>query len=210
METKIPVLRDQTSSGIYKETLELIKVYCPDLEIPDNSTNFFDSDNPALVMLKLFSEMTEFLLTQMNKIPDKYRLAFLDFIGTELLPSSAAKAPLTFSLSEGSSDDYVPAKTSVAASNDPSIVFETSQDLNVTATGLNAVFSINPWEDMYTEHKEALSGKDNGFNIFWGDTSEKKIDHILYLGDDILLDIRRDATVNINLQGENRLNSIIQ
>ncbi|MGB9927640.1 MAG: putative baseplate assembly protein [Methanosarcina sp.] len=204
METKTPILRSQTSSDIYKEALELARSYLPELEIPDNSNKYFDPDDPALVILKLFSEMTELLLTQTNKIPDKYRLAFLDFIGLQLLPSNPARVPLTFSLSEGSSGSYVPAKTSAASSKDPSIVFETSQDLSVVATGLESVFSLNPWEDKYVEHKEALSGKEDGFSIFGGEENYgKKLDHIFYLGDDILLDIRKKTEVKIKFDGKN-------
>ncbi len=203
MEIETPVLRNQTSEDIYKEALELARIYCPELDISKDNSNYFDQNDPVLIIFKVFSKMTEFLLVQANKIPDKYRLAFLDFIGLELLPSSPAKVPLTFSLSEGSSDAYVPAGTAVASSKDPSVVFETSQDLSVVASGLNSVFSLNPWEDKYTYHEEALSGKENGFYIFGCDISEKKLDHVLYLGDDTLLDLRREAKVMISFNGKN-------
>ncbi|MGB9939414.1 putative baseplate assembly protein [Methanosarcina sp.] len=205
MEPKKPILFDQTQLDIYQEALELAKVYCPDLNLSDKGKNYFDPNDPALVILKLFSETTEFLLTQANRIPDKYQLAFLDFIGLKLLPPRPAKVPLTFNLSEGSSGAYVPARTSIASSEDPSVVFETTEDLSVVDMGLEAVYSVNPDKDEYTEHPDALSGKEV-FSIFGGDGLEKKIKHILYLGDDILLDIRRKTEVKIDFKGKNLSN----
>lgn len=206
MEPKKPVLCDQIQLDIYQEALELAKKYCRDLDLGDKGKNYFDPDDPALVMLKLFSETTEFLMAQTNKIPDKYQLAFLDFIGLKLLPPRPAKVPLTFYLSEGASGAYVPARTCVTSSEDSSVVFETSEDLSVVAMGLEAVYSVNPGEDAYTEHPDALSGKEV-FSIFGGDGLEKKFEHILYLGDDILLDLRRKTKVKIDFKGENLSNN---
>jgi hypothetical protein len=49
-------------------------------------------------------------------VPEKNFLAFLNLIGTELLPPQPARAPLTFRLAENSPvDALVPAGTQAAA-----------------------------------------------------------------------------------------------
>jgi len=200
MQNKKLVLDNRTSEEIYQQTLELASTYCPELTIHDEA-GYFDPENPGLVLLKLFSKMTEMLIVQLNKIPDKQRLAFFDFAGIDLLPARPSKVPLTFYLTEGSSVATVASGTRVASSDDPDVVFETGQDLSVVPAALTAVFSFNPWEDKYTDHSEFISGSEDGFSIFGKSSNEKPVDHILCLGDDILLNIQRPVDLMIHFKG---------
>ncbi|MCG7851655.1 MAG: hypothetical protein MIO92_03960, partial [Methanosarcinaceae archaeon] len=204
MGINTPVLDHRTSRDIYQQALELARHYCPELAIPDDD-NYFDPEDPGLVILKLFSKRTEFLINQLNKIPDKHRLAFLDFAGMDLLPARPSKVPLTFFPSEGSrSCAFVPAGTRVSSSEDPDAIFETIHGLSVMPAKLDAVLSLNPWEDRYTDHSTVVSGKEDGFTIFGKDGNEKPFEHALFLGDDILLDIRRPPTeLTVHLEGTN-------
>jgi hypothetical protein len=202
MQNNKPVLDDRTSEEIYQQTLELARTYCPELTIHDEA-GYFDPDNPGLVLLKLFSKMTEMLIVQLNKIPDKQRLAFFNFAGIDLIPARPSEVPLTFYLTEGSSvATVVTSGTRVASSRDPDVVFETGQDLSVVAAKLTAVFSFNPWEDRYTDHSEFVSGSEDGFTIFGKNPNEKSVDHILYLSDDILFNIQRPVDIMIHLKGK--------
>ncbi|MGP8323106.1 MAG: putative baseplate assembly protein [Methanosarcinaceae archaeon] len=191
MVIKTPVLDNRTSGDIYEQALKLARHYCPEWGIPEKK-GYFDPDDPGLVMLKLFSDVAGNLITQFNKIPDKHRLAFLDFMGIEILSAKPSKVPLTFYPAEGSSGNFVPRGTQVASSEEPEVVFETTQGLSVVPVKLNAIFSLDPWEDKYTEtdHSKIISGEKEEFLVFGGDDNEKSIDHVLYLGDDILLNMR--------------------
>lgn len=200
MQNKKPVLDNRRSEEIYQQTLELARTYCPELTIHDEA-GYFDPDNPGLVLLKLFSKMTEMLIVQLNKIPDKQRLAFFNFAGIDLLPARPSEVPLTFYLTEGSSVATVASGTRVASSQDPDVVFETGHDLSLVPAALTAVFSFNPWEDKYTDHSEFVSGSEDGFTIFGKSSNEKPVDHILYLGDDILLNIQRPVDLMIHFRG---------
>jgi hypothetical protein len=206
MDIKTPDLDSRTSEDIYKQALELARRYCPELAIPGDAM-YFDPDDPGLVILKLFSKRTEFLITQLNKIPDKHRLAFLDFVGIDLLPARPSRVPLTFYLAEGASGTFVPPSTIVASRESPDVIFETTQGLGVIPAKLNAVFSLNPWEDRYTDHSGVVSGKEDGFHIFGRDADEKPLEHILYLGDDMLFDIKRSPSeMEIHFEGTNLSN----
>lgn len=203
MVIKTPVLDNRTSEDIYEQALELARHYCPELIIPEKK-GFFDPDDPGLVILKLFSDMFEYLIIQFNKIPDKHRLAFLDFMGLEILSAKPSKVLLTFYLAEGSSGNFVPMGTQVASSEKPEVVFETTQGLSVVPAKLNAIFSLDPWDDKYTDHSKVISGDKEDFLVFGGDTDEKLLDHAFYLGDDILLDVRSlPSELKFHFEGAN-------
>lgn len=203
MVIKTPILDNRTSEDIYEQALELARHYCPELIIPEKK-GYFDPNDPGLVIFKLFSDMVENLIIQFNKIPDKHRLAFLDFMGLDILSAKPSKVPLTFYLAEGSSGNFVPHGTQVASSEIPEVVFETTQGLSVVPAKLNAIFSLDPWEDKYTDHSKVISGEKEDFLIFGGDTDEIFIDHVFYLGDDILLDVRSlPSELKFHFEGTN-------
>lgn len=200
MSIKMPLLDDRTSEDIYKQAIVLARRYCPELTIPEEE-GYFNPDDAGMVMLKLFSNMTGFLITQLNRIPEKHRLAFLDFVGIDLLPARPSRVPLTFYLAEGSSGAYVPSGTRVASSKDPEVIFETTEGLSAVPAELSAVYSLNPWEDGYTHHSKAVAGKEDGFLVLGRDAEEKPLEHILYLGDDTVLDIRKQVILTLHFEG---------
>jgi hypothetical protein len=200
METKAPVLDDRKSVDIYRQSLALARFYCP--EWAEKWQNDFDPEDPGLVMLKLFSKMTEHLLIQLNRIPEKHRIAFLDFMGVEPLSAQPAKVPVTFYLARGASGAYVP-EGALVASKDPEVIFETTKGLSVAPAELGAVFTLDPLNDSYTDHSRDVKEKEDAFSIF-GEKGELNLDHVLYLGDETLLDIRRPPeTLEITFEGNN-------
>lgn len=206
MTIKTPVLDNRTSEDVYEQALELARYYCPELVIPEKK-GYFDSDDPGLVILKLFSDMAENLIIQFNKIPDKHRLAFLDFMGIDILSAKPSKVPLTFYLAEGSSGNFVPQGTQVASSEEPEVVFETTEGLSVVPAKLNAIFSLNPWEDKYTETDHSKEE----FRIFGGDDDEKLLDHVFYLGDDVLLNMQSlPSELKFHFEGTNLFKEYFQ
>jgi len=198
MSIKTPVLDPRNSEDIYDQALALARRYCPEMKIPE-TTGYFDPHDPGLIIFKLFSKMMEYSITQMNKIPDKHRLSFLDFVGIDLLPARPASVPVTFYLAEGSKGAYVPAGTRIASSKDPDVIFETSAPLSVVPAEYGGLFSLNSWDDGYTDHSNAIS--ESGFTIFGKDEGELPLDHVLYIGDDTFFDIKRQATLTISIEG---------
>src|SRR5256885_16263817 len=71
-------------------------------------------------LMQVFAGYVENLIAGLNRMPDRGLLVFLDMMGTHLLPAQAARAPLIFSLTEGSPVDVtLPASTQVAAQPQP-------------------------------------------------------------------------------------------
>lgn len=208
---KTPILDKRTSVDIFKEALKLALVYCPEWagNFPQDIDNYFSPDgegpnDKGVVMLKLFSRLTKHLVTQINRLPDKHKIIFLDFVGIDLLPPKPASVPLTFNLSKGTTGTFVSKGTTVASEEDTEVVFETTEDLQVDDFKFKALFSINPWEDKYTNHSNVLEGNEEEFMLFGKDAAEKAIEHVIYLGDDILFYLKgTDEILEIKFEGNN-------
>ncbi|HBE16251.1 MAG TPA: hypothetical protein DDW51_01210, partial [Cyanobacteria bacterium UBA11367] len=160
-----------------------------------------EKPDPGLALIRIFSRMASLTIARLNQVPDKNFLAFLDLLGTQILPPQPAKVPLTFSLASGVSDDklvVIPAGTQIAAppleGEAEEVVFETERDLTMTTSQLEAVFVRQPDADLYSE----CTGKDKGFPVFLG---EKGISHYLYIAcDDIFtLPGSKNVTIKINV-----------
>src|ERR671919_631921 len=54
----------------------------------------------GMALLKLAARMGEIVIEQLNRVPDKNFLAFLDLVGIDLSPPKPARVPLTFTLAE--------------------------------------------------------------------------------------------------------------
>src|SRR3990170_2608896 len=201
MDIKPPLLDARKSEDLYEQALRLAKHHLPKWA-EKWGPQYFDPEDPGLVVFKLFSDIAEQYIKQYNNIPEKHFFAFLDFMGVDLLPPHASNVPLTFYLREGASRTEVPSGTIVISSKDPEVVFETMQHLSAVNVKLYA-FSVNPVEDHYSDHSEVLSGA-RSFSIFSGDKSEKPIDHVLFIGvNKILNENDHINSLRMKFQGSN-------
>ncbi len=97
----------------------------------------------GLALIKIFAYMAEEVVDRLNRVPHKHFAAFLDMLGITLLPAAAAKAPITFTLAEGT-DQHVPIPrgTQVAA-GEKDVVFETEQSILATPAKLVKVITAD-------------------------------------------------------------------
>lgn len=190
MNPTLPKIDLRKAKDIYDQAKGLAKIYCPEWE---NVGKEVADEDIGIALLQLFSKLSETLIGQVNRIPEKHRLAFYEFIGIDHLPPTAARAPLTFRLSTGSSEATVPARTKISTSEDPTVTFETLDPLTTVSFSLSSVYSFNSWQDRYTEHTSEIEDHDTGFYIFGGDEKEHPVEHILYVADDLF-----DFSIPIN------------
>ncbi|MBV9772668.1 MAG: hypothetical protein JO040_01880, partial [Gemmatimonadetes bacterium] len=142
--------------------------------------------DPGSALVSVFARMAEVVADRLNQVPDRNFLAFLDLIGTELLPPQPARVPLTFALAAGSPvDTLVPARTPVAAlplegEKDP-VVFETERELVVTRSRLVAAWVRDPERDRRTDATARATGAvELPFRVFEG---EDEAEHRVCFGD---------------------------
>jgi hypothetical protein len=140
-------------------------------------------------LIEIFGRFTELIIERLNQVPGKNLLAFLDLIGASLLPPQPARVPLTFMLANGSTvDGLVPAGTQVAAvpseGETAPVIFETEEELVVTAAQLTSLFVRQPEQDKYADYSSLINSiSENEVPAFLGN---RKIEHLLYLGHDTI------------------------
>jgi hypothetical protein len=148
---------------------------------------------PAEALIRIFGRFCELIINRLNQAPEKNFLAFLDLLGASPLPPQPARVPLTFYLAQKAEGATVPERTQVAAppaagEKDP-VIFETEQELQVTAANLDSLYVKDPIHDTYTDGSKLLPSaapstgqaavEPSLLSAFRGD---KPIPHILYLG----------------------------
>lgn len=177
------------------ESLKQVKV---------NSKGWCKADKPdaGLALIRIFGRMAALVSDRLNQVPEKNFLAFLNLIGTQILPPQPARVPLTFSLATGAKvDALVPARTQVAApateGEKEEVVFETERDFVVTPAQLQAVFVRNPNTDCYSDYTPKATGiEDAAFSVF---KAEVPIEHSLYLACDELFTLPEPKTVTLTI-----------
>src|SRR5262249_670936 len=158
----------------------------------------------ASAVMKIFARYLELLNEGLNQVPDRSLLAFLDMMGTNLLPAQAARAPLVFNLIEECPVDVtLPSNSEVAAPAQPTapsavqpnpeqnepVIFATTKTVTLSRGRLVTLYSINPGSDEFADHSAHLT---DGFTLF-GDMDLPE--HAIYLGHDLLFALAGDITV---------------
>lgn len=139
LQDHFPVIDDRRYGDILDEARARIPRYSPEW------TDLNESD-PGIVMLELFAWLTEMQLYRMARVPELNYLKFLELVGIELEPATAATAKIGFPVSPTFDRPtlIVPAKTQVAT-EDPDvqgpILFETDQALTAIRSELTSLQS---------------------------------------------------------------------
>jgi hypothetical protein len=158
----------------------------------------FEPRDRSAALIGIFARFGEIVIERLNRVPEKNFLAFLDLLGAAREPPQPARVPLTFSLAGGAAGEaLVPRGTQVAAppaagETNP-VVFETERPLVVTAAQLSSLLTLDPEQDSYGDWSDRLAAP-SAFTVFQGD---RPLEHVLYLGDGLLLGF--DAITDVKL-----------
>ncbi|MEH2032168.1 MAG: baseplate J/gp47 family protein [Nostoc sp.] len=190
-----PKINTKNFETILQEIRKLVPFYTPEWIVSDHK----DSGS---ALLKIFAHLYTGTLQQLNLVPEKNFIAFLDMLGVKLLPAAQARAPVTFKLSDGAiATVLIPAKTQVAAQaaeGDDSIIFETERNIVTTPAKLVDAYSVNNKEDsifpappnfLTVEKRTAffarlvLDAQKNKTSLFLDNTSEINAGDILKIGE---------------------------
>ena len=144
MSLPSPNLDDRKYQDIVDEAKRLIPSYCPEW------TNHNLSD-PGVALIELFAWMSEMILFRLNQVPERLYTKFLDLVGIEPFPSSAARAELTFWLSEVLAEGVtVPKGTQVGTmsqTGETPILFTTLEELVISQPELVAAHTSRSGEE---------------------------------------------------------------
>jgi hypothetical protein len=154
-------------------------------------------------LIRIFGRFAGLVVERLNRAPDKSYLAFLNLIGTSLLPPQPARVPLTFQLAANSPVDAVVPAGALAAAPPPDgeadeVVFETERNLVVTRAQLQAVYVSDTETDTYSDRTAPATGLvEEPFPVFSG---ESPTPHQLYLACDPLLTQQGSKDVTLTLR----------
>ncbi len=133
MPLEAPQLDVRSFEDLLREARLRIPRYTPEW------TDFNDSD-PGITLVQLFAWLSEMMLFQMNKVPERNYVKFLQLLDMELRPARPARAYLTFTAEPGAARvDPVPRGTVIAAvspGGGQPLLFETEEGLDLVPVPL--------------------------------------------------------------------------
>jgi predicted phage baseplate assembly protein len=136
MPLEAPQLDTRTFEDLVAEARRRIPRYAPQW------TDFNESD-PGITLVQLFAWLTEMMLYQLNQVPERNYIKFLQLLGLELRPAQPAEVHLTFTAQAGAPVvDPIPPRTQVGAQSATGgvpLIFETEKGLDVIRAPLTDV-----------------------------------------------------------------------
>lgn len=161
MADLLPKIDYRNQSQLENQLRELALQYCSE-EWPGEE--FIKSDLLAETLFQVFSKMTEIIIQQLNRVPEKNFLTFLDLVGVSLLPPGSARTAICFNLVKGAKGPaHVPGGTQISSDESPDgkpVIFETDGGLDVIRPGLFRAISISPDNDKWRDHSGVLFDKE--------------------------------------------------
>jgi predicted phage baseplate assembly protein len=128
MPLPIPNLDDRRFQDLVDEAKRRVMQRCP--EWTDHNVS-----DPGVTLIETFAFMVDQLLYRLNRVPQAHYLRFLDLIGVQLFPPSAARCDTTFRLSAPQEHPVViPAGTQVASLRteiEEPVVFTVERSLSI-------------------------------------------------------------------------------
>lgn len=138
MTLPAPELDDRRFQDLVDEAKRHVQQRCP--EWTDHNVS-----DPGVTLIEAFASMTDQILYRLNRVPERHYVKFLDLLGVQLFPPSAAGVDVTLRLSAPQPHPVaVPAGTVVATPRTETVIavtFETVEDLAIIACELKTVRS---------------------------------------------------------------------
>jgi predicted phage baseplate assembly protein len=160
MALPAPRLDDRTFQDLVDDAKRYVQAKCP--EWTDHNVS-----DPGVTLIETVASMTDQLLYRLNRVPDRHFVKFLELIGVQLFPPTAANVDVTFWTSVPVEAPLtVRAGTEVATlrtAQDEPINFSTIADLAIIPAVVEHAGSIHAVEDVVRDHDQALAGGDPFF-----------------------------------------------
>lgn len=153
MALPAPHLDDRRFQDLVDDAKRLVQQRCP--EWTDHNVH-----DPGVTLIEVFAWMTDQLLYRLNRVPDRLFVSFLELVGIELSPPTAARVDQTFWLSAAQDAILtVPGGTTVSTARNGAeepLVFATTKDLMIVPCAVEQVRSALT-DGAAHDHGEALA-----------------------------------------------------
>jgi hypothetical protein len=190
-DLQTPKIDKRDFNDILEELRTLARYYTPGWEVPELLAG---GKGSGAAMAEIFCRMMEDLVRQLNRVPGKHFFSFLDRLGFSVNPPQPASAPMTFTLAQGTEEHVlIPGRTEVAAGDTG---FETEENILATPARITVLYSVRPKMDLIYDHTREFNEK-TPFEPFDGKNVQE---HILYLGHNDLLNIKKQAGIILYIE----------
>jgi len=184
----MPILDSRSTQAFYNELAALQPAFVPELQAMPQGT--------TAAILQMVARFSSIVAQRLNQAPNLDQLAFLNMLGINLIPAQSAVVPVVFTPLPINANAQVAAGTRVGAQPPGApapTVFETENDIALTAAQLTQVVSLWPDQDGYIDHSSDLAAG-RQFTLFQSPTP---VTHVLYLAQSTLLAFQGDSTVEV-------------
>jgi predicted phage baseplate assembly protein len=136
MPLPTPNLDDRRFQDLVDDAKRLVQQRCP--EWTDHNVS-----DPGVTLIEAFAQMIDQLIYRLNRVPDRHYVKFLDLLGVQLFPPTAATGTVTFWLAAPQpAAVVVRAETEVATPRtdiEEPVVFGTTNELQIVPCELRRV-----------------------------------------------------------------------
>jgi len=155
MALPAPRLDDRSFQDLVDDAKRLVQQRCP--EWTDHNVS-----DPGVTLIETFASMTDQLLYRLNRVPDRHFVKFLELIGVNLFPPTAANVDVTFWMSAAAETpltirEHTEVATLRTAQDDP-VNYATTADLAIVPSSVAHVASAPQVDEVVRIHDEALAG----------------------------------------------------
>ncbi|TQK44156.1 putative phage baseplate assembly protein [Streptomyces sp. SLBN-118] len=152
-----PNLDDRRFQDLVDESKRFVQRRCP--EWSDHNVS-----DPGVTLIETFAYVVDQLMYRLNRVPDKNYLAFLDLIGVQLFPPTAARADVTLLLSSPQEETVlIPAGTEVATTRtetEDAVVFSTARQLPIVPCAFSCLVTASHDGEPFDRTEEVIDGRD--------------------------------------------------
>ena len=151
-----PHLDDRDFQSLVDDAKRLVQQRSPDW------TDHNVSD-PGVTLIEAFAQMMDQLIYRLNRVPDRHYVKFLELIGLQLYPPTAARGTATFWLAAAQpATVLVRAETEVATPRtevDEPVVFTTVADLPIVPCEFSNFAAVTGRRRDHRPHPAARRGR---------------------------------------------------
>jgi predicted phage baseplate assembly protein len=156
MPLPTPNLDDRRFQDLVDDAKRLVQQRCP--EWTDHNVS-----DPGVTLIEAFAQMVDQLIYRLNRVPDRHYIKFLDLLGVQLFPPTAATGTVTFWLAAPQpAAVVVRAETEVATPRtdvEEPVVFGTTEELQVLPCELRCVATQAAGRDPSDETSRLENGQ---------------------------------------------------
>lgn len=197
-----PKIDKRTYNEIIEEIKQKLPYYVPFLK-------FDEAQKDATgALIKIFAKMHEGTLKNLNGVPEKNYLAFLNMLGAKILPSEPARVPLTFKLSKGTRNPVFIEKGTKVSGNPGDggspVVFETENSILAVPSKLQSAYCVSKEKDYIAQIPKELLTEDEACAksrrtaaVFDFKDAGNLQKHVFYIGDNELFNFCKSVTFKI-------------